>query len=33
MNLNEVAGLTDAVTAYLIDIEKLGMKEAVNKLL
>ncbi len=31
-NLNEVSGLTDAVTADLISIEKLGMKEAVKEI-
>lgn len=30
MNLNEIPNLTDAVTKYLISIEKLGMKEAVK---
>jgi tagaturonate reductase len=33
MNLNEVSGLTDEVTRYLILIEKLGMKEAVKEVL
>jgi tagaturonate reductase len=33
MNLNDVAGLTDAVTAYLVNIEKLGMKEAIKEVL
>jgi len=32
MNLNEVVGLTDAVTGYLIEIEKLGMKEALKEI-
>ena len=33
MNLNEVAGLTDAVVHYLVSIEKLGMKEAIKEVL
>ncbi|MGV8981267.1 tagaturonate reductase [Clostridium sp.] len=33
MDLNEVQGLTEAVTHYLIDIEKLGMKEAIKKVI
>ena len=32
MNLNEITGLTDAVTGYLIEIEKLGMKEALKEI-
>jgi tagaturonate reductase len=30
LNLNEVAGLTDAVTGHLINIGKLGMKQAIQ---
>lgn len=33
MDLNEVAGLTDSVTEYLIKIEKLGIKEAIKEVL
>ena len=33
MNLNEVAGLTDAVYKYLMSIEKLGIKEAIKEVL
>lgn len=33
MNLNEVQGLTDAVTNYLIKIEKLGIKEALKEVM
>ena len=33
MNLNDVAGLTEAVTNYLIKIESLGMNEAVKQLI
>ncbi|SKA73685.1 tagaturonate reductase [Clostridium sp. USBA 49] len=33
MDLNKVKGLTDAVTNYLSDIERLGIKEAVKKVL
>ncbi|MGH4141019.1 tagaturonate reductase [Clostridium sp.] len=33
MDLNEVQGLTDAVTHYLTNIEKLGMQEAIKKVL
>jgi tagaturonate reductase len=33
MNLNEVKGLTQAVTHYLINIEKLGIKEALKEIL
>jgi len=30
LNLNTVEGLADAVTKHLINIEKLGMKEAIK---
>ena len=30
LDLNTVAGLTDAVTAHLVNIQKLGMKEAIK---
>jgi tagaturonate reductase len=33
MNLNEIQGLTDAVTKYLISIEKLGIKEALKEVM
>ena len=33
MDLNEVQGLTEAVTHYLINIEKLGMQEALKEVL
>lgn len=33
MDLNEIEGLTDAVTEDLALIEKLGMKEAVKSVL
>ncbi|WP_127836730.1 tagaturonate reductase [Clostridium prolinivorans] len=33
MDLNKVKGLTDAVTNYLSDIERLGIQEAVKKVL
>ena len=33
MDLNEVQGLTEAVTHYLINIEKLGIKEAIKEVL
>lgn len=33
MDLNEVQGLTDTVTHYLISIEKLGIKEALKEVL
>ena len=33
MDLNEVPGLTDKVSDYLIDIENLGIKEAVKKVM
>jgi len=33
MDLNKIAGLTDAVTGYLIMIEKLGMKEALKEMM
>jgi tagaturonate reductase len=33
MNLNEVEGLTEAVTHYLVNIEKLGVKEALKEVL
>jgi tagaturonate reductase len=33
MDLNEVAGLTEAVTHYLVSIEKLGIKEALKEIL
>jgi tagaturonate reductase len=33
MDLNEVKGLTQAVTHYLINIEKLGIKEALKEVL
>lgn len=33
MNLNEVKGLTEAVTHYLTNIEKLGIKEALKEVL
>ena len=33
MDLNEVKGLTEAVTHYLINIEKLGIKEAIKEVL
>ena len=31
-NLNEIAGLTDAIVAYLDDIKENGMREAVCKI-
>jgi len=33
MDLNEIAGLTDAITGYLIMIEKLGMKQALKEII
>ncbi len=33
MDLNEVQGLTDAVTHYLISIEKVGTIEAIKEVL
>jgi tagaturonate reductase len=33
MNLNEIEGLTDKVTNYLIKIEKLGIKEALKEVM
>lgn len=33
MDLNTITGLTDAVTEYLIIIEKNGMKEALLELM
>ncbi|HEY8891920.1 MAG TPA: tagaturonate reductase [Clostridium sp.] len=33
MDLNEVQGLTDAVSHYLINIEKIGIKEAIKEVL
>ncbi|MDT8717399.1 tagaturonate reductase [Clostridium sp. 19966] len=32
-NLNEIPGLTDAVTKYLVSIEKLGIKEALKEVM
>ncbi|WP_298844363.1 tagaturonate reductase, partial [Clostridium sp.] len=33
MDLNEVKGLTEAVTHYLLNIEKIGIKEAIKEVL
>jgi tagaturonate reductase len=33
MNLNEIKGLTDAVTNYLVSIESLGIKEALKQVM
>jgi tagaturonate reductase len=31
MNLNEIPGLNDVVSEYLLDIEKVGIREAIKK--